>query len=56
MDGWMYGWMDFVQYLKKPEEDIWLPGAGVIVGCELPDVGPGNRVWVLCKNTKALNC
>lgn len=27
------------------------PGAGATSFCELPDVGSGNRTWVLCKNS-----
>lgn len=25
---------------------------GVTGGCEMPDVDPGNRTWVLCKSSK----
>jgi hypothetical protein len=28
------------------------PGSRVTGGCELPDVGAGNQLWILCKCSK----
>lgn len=32
-----------LQYLWRPEEDVGLCGAVFTDGCELPDLGAGNR-------------
>lgn len=32
-----------LQYLWRPEEDVGFRGAVVTDGCELPDLGAGNR-------------
>lgn len=43
------------------EEGIWSqelelhPGARIIGGCELPDMGAGNRTWILCRSSKLLS-
>lgn len=42
------------RYLWRPEEGVEAPGAGVIGGCEAPDVDAGTRTQVLCKEQDAL--
>lgn len=40
-------------YMKRPEEGVRLPGAGVIRGCELPSMCAGNLIQVLCKTVES---
>ncbi|CAO2625104.1 hypothetical protein LEMLEM_LOCUS18703, partial [Lemmus lemmus] len=37
--------------IQKPEEGTISHEAGAAEGCELPDVGVGNKLWVLCKSS-----
>jgi len=44
-----------VQWLQRPERAPDSVELGVIGGCELPNVGAGNRSWVLWKSSSALS-
>lgn len=38
--------------MPRKSEASNLVGAGVVGGCELPDVGVGNGTYVLCESSK----
>ena len=39
-----------MQYPRRSKEGIRSPGAGLPDNCELPDVGAGNHILVLCES------
>lgn len=41
---------------QRPKEGANSPVGGVIGSCELTKVDNRNPTWVLCKNSKYLNC
>lgn len=41
------------RYPRRPEEGIRSLGSGAVDGgCEAMDVGAGNEMWILCRNSQ----
>lgn len=48
---WVWECVHEFRYPWRTEEDIGSPGGGVTCDCEPPDMGTGNRIWVLWKGS-----
>ena len=51
----MYTYMHVSAVLAEVRRGTASLGAGIISGCEGPNIGVGNWTWVLCKGRVSLN-